>query len=510
MSETIVMGIDIGTSGCKTILVDSKGNLVATEIEGYPLYSPKHGWNEQNPIDWWSSVRTTVQRISLRNRKQMENLKCIGLTGQMHGLVALDKNGEVLRPAILWNDQRTDRQCEMIHEKLGGTDGLLKYTNNRMLPGYTGGKILWLREEEPRNYERVTRLLNPKDYIRYRLTGEFATEVSDASGTGLFDVKNRVWSKQIMEKLDIPFEWLPRCYESPEISGRITDQMAEELGLPKNLPVAGGGGDSVIQTLGTGVIKGDVLMTTIGTAGIISTALEDFSENPGGKLQVFCNVMPSTWHAMGVTLSAGGSMRWARDTLAHSENELSGLLGEDIYEIITREAEVSPPGSGGLIFLPYLSGERCPYTDPHARGAFIGLSMTTTKGSLFRSIMEGVIFSFRDVAEIFTQLGMHFKHIATSGGGAQSNLWRQIHADIFKKKVITVSGSRGGAAYGAAIVAGVGAGVWADFEQASGLLKVETENKPDEKYFSLYDHFYSIYKSYHPLLKESFREMGKY
>jgi len=510
MEEQIVMGIDIGTSGCKTILVNNRGVQVASEIETYPLYSPRHGWNEQNPLDWWSAVKTTVQRIVFNNRELIKNLKCIGLTGQMHGLVALNSKGKVIRPAILWNDQRTGKQCEEVYTRVGGIEKLLSYTNNRMLPGYTGGKILWMREEEPENYEKIKNFLNPKDYIRYRMTGEFATEVSDASGTGLFDVKNRTWSKTLFKKLDIPFEWVPECYESQEISGKISEMASKELGLPPGIPVAGGGGDSVIQTLGTGVITDDVLMTTIGTAGIISTALEDFSENPEGKLQIFCNVMASTWHAMGVTLAAGGSMSWAKGVFAHSEIEVSRLSGEDVYETITREAEHAPPGAGGLIFLPYLSGERCPHTDPDARGAFIGLSTTTTKASLFRSIIEGVIFSFRDVAEIFNQIGMDFEHIATSGGGAQSNLWRQIHADIFKKKVVTVSGSRGGAAYGAAIVAGVGSGIWADFKEASSLLKVETVNNPEQKNFPLYDHYYSVYKSFYPLLKESFSTLNRY
>jgi xylulokinase len=377
-----------------------------------------------------------------------------------------------------------------------------------MLPGYTGGKILWIREHEPSNFERMVKFLNPKDYIRYRLTGEIATEVSDASGTGLFDVRSRTWSLELFERLGIPADLAPACYESTVVSGRLAASVADTLGLSKGLPVAGGGGDSVIQTLGTGVVSSDVLMTTIGTAGIISTALERYRDNPDGLLQIFCNVMPGEWHAMGVTLAAGGALNWAKGVLGGAESEVSRLCGEDVYDLISRESAQSPPGSRGLVFLPYLQGERCPHTDPDARGAFVGLSLTTRKSDLFRSVMEGVIFSFRDVAEIFSSLGMTFSHIATSGGGAQSGLWRQIHADIFKKRVITVSGSRGGAAYGAAIVAGVGLKVWSDFKEAAGVLRVETETEPDPETFALYDRFYALYRELYPLLRESFRGLG--
>lgn len=507
--NSIIIGIDIGTSGCKTILVNEEGKVLDSQIENYPLYSPKHGWFEQNPEDWWNAVKISILKIIKRNRKLVDNFKSMGLSGQMHGLVALDRDLNVIRPCILWNDQRTEAQCKCIYDKTGGIEELLKYTNNKMLPGYTAGKIIWLHDNEPENYKKVFKILNPKDFIRFKLTGEIATEVSDASGTGLFDVKNRNWSDKLLNILSIPLEWLPKCYESPEISGYLKPNVAEELGLPKNLPVAGGGGDSVIQTLGTGIISSNVLMTTIGTAGIISTALETFRENPEGKLQIFCNVIPHSWHAMGVTLAAGGSLRWIRDTLAKEETDVSNLLNKDPYEIISSIAETSSPGSNGLIFLPYLSGERCPYTDPHARGAFIGLSTTTKKSDIYRSVMEGVIFSFRDVTELFDQIGMKYNYIATSGGGAQSNLWRQIHSDIFQKRVITVSGSRGGAAYGAAIVAGVGIGLWKNFNEAISLLKTETINDPVKERLKLYDELYKIYKKFYPLLKESFSEISR-
>ncbi len=507
MNNALLMGIDIGTTGCKTILIDEGGKVVDSELDEYPLYSLKHGWAEQHPHDWWQAVKTTVRKIVHKNTSQIHHLKGIGLSGQMHGLVALDKDKEVIRPAILWNDQRSEPQCQEIYEKVGGIAGLLKYTNNRMLPGYTAGKILWTRENEPENYEKIQKFVNPKDYIRYCLTGEFATEVSDASGTGLFNVEARQWSWDLLSMLDIPHEWVPKCYESTEISGTISEHIAEELGLPKRLPIVGGGGDAVIQTLGTGVISSDVLTTTIGTAGIISTALEEFHANPEGKLQIFCNVMPAKWHVRGVTLAAGDSLRWGKEVFGHSEIEVAKLTGENVYAIISQEAKTSKPGANSMIFLPYLIGERCPYADPKARGAFIGISLMNTKADFFRSILEGVIFSFRDVSEILNTFGKTFMHIRTSGGGAQSELWRQIHADIFKKDVLTVSGSREGTAYGAAIVAGVGLKVWSTFEEAANLLQVETKTEPTDDHYEVYDRLYRLYKTYYQILKPSFDEM---
>ncbi len=508
LSDTL-MGIDIGTSGCKTILVDDRGRVIASELEEYPLFSLRHGWSEQKPEDWWNAVVKTVKRITSKHREEVKNLKGIGLTGQMHGLVALDKDYNVIRPGILWNDQRTEAQCNEIYEKVGGCAELLRYTNNRMLPGYTGGKILWVRENEPENYERIKKVVNPKDYIRYRLTGVIATEVSDASGTGFFDVKNRRWSRELLDMLDIPLDFFPESYESTEVSGSVLNSVADMLGLPGGLSVVGGGGDAVIQGVGTGVVASDTCMTVIGTSGIVSTTLEEYKDNPDGMLQVFCNVVPGTWHAMGVTLSAAGSLKWAKEVFAHGEEEVGRLTGENVYAIIDREATRVPIGSGGVFFLPYLSGERCPYTDPNARGAFIGLTLGTAKGELFRSVMEGVVFSLKDVAEIFREIGMNFDHVATSGGGAQSDVWRQIHADVFKMRVETVSGSREGAAYGAAVVAGVGTGVWSDFKEAASLLKVESVNEPNRNNFDLYDRLYDIYHGFYSQLEESFRKIGE-
>jgi len=503
MPRQLVMGIDVGTSGCKTLLIDETGDVIRRELEENPLSTPQPGWSEQSPEDWWKAVKLTIQRL-LKDFDGVSDIKAIGLSGQMHGLVALDEDGRVLRPSILWNDQRTGKQCQEIHEKAGGVEGVLKLTNNRMLPGYTGGKILWVRENEPQVYEKIRRILNPKDYIRFRLTGEYATEVSDASGTGLFNVRERDWSYRLLELLDIPRDWLPQCYESPEISGKVIQSVASGLGLPAGLPVAGGGGDAVVQTTGTGLVEPGILGTTIGTAGIAAMALDRCYDNPEGKLQVFCNNMPDTWHTMGVTLAAGGSLRWFRDVLGGAEKEVSRWTGEEVYEILGREAAKSEPGSEGLLFLPYLIGERCPHADPQAKGAFVGLTLRHNRCHVLRSVFEGVIFSLRDVTELIKEMGITITQIRTSGGGALSNLWRQIHADVFNSEVVTVSGSGEGGAYGAALVAGAGVGMWSSVEEAAQVVKVETRNAAVPKHTEVYDRLFPVYQGLYSALKESF------
>jgi xylulokinase len=503
MSQQYVIGIDIGTSGCKTLIIDGSGQVVGRAMQEYPLSTPQPGWSEQDPGHWWQAVKATVQQ-ALSAFDHVADIKAIGLSGQMHGLVALDKNCRVLRPAILWNDQRTGRQCREIHDLAGGVEGLLKLTNNRMLPGYTGGKIIWLRQHEPHLYEKLDTILNPKDYIRYRLTGEFATEVSDASGTGLFNVRQRQWSQELLDLLEIPNALLPRCYESPEVSGRLSGEPAAELGLPAGMPVAGGGGDAVIQTTGTGLVEPGILGTTIGTAGIVAMALDKCYDNPDGRLQVFCNNTPDRWHTMGVTLAAGGSLRWVRDMLGGAENEVARWLGEDVYELFSREAAGAKPGSEGLLFLPYLIGERCPYPDPNARGGFIGLTLRHDRRSMLRSVLEGVIFSMRDVARLITDMGLPITQIRTSGGGALSALWRQIHADVFNSEVITVSGSAEGGAYGAALVAGAGVGVWAGVNEAVQVAKAETRTTPIAENFEVYDKLFAVYRKLYGSLKDSF------
>jgi xylulokinase len=507
MAQQFVMGIDIGTSGCKTLIIDDQGKVVGRQTEETPLSTPRPGWSEQNPEDWWEAVKVTVQRV-MKGFDGTKDIKAIGLSGQMHGLVALDKAGAVLRPSILWNDQRTGEQCQQIHDAAGGVEGLLKLTNNRMLPGYTGGKILWVRQNEPDVYEKIKTILNPKDYVRFRLTGEYATEVSDASGTGLFNVRERDWSYRLLDLLDIPKAWLPPCHESPEVSGQVAESVASELGLPAGLPVAGGGGDAVVQTTGTGLVEPGILGTVIGTAGNVTMALDRYCDNPDGKLQVFCNTMPNKWHTMGVTLAAGGSLRWFRDVLGGSEKEISRWTGEDVYDIFSKEASWAEPGSEGLLFLPYLIGERCPHADPMARGAFVGLTLRHDRCHIVRSVLEGVIFSLRDVTELIEEMGIEITQIRTSGGGALSDLWRQIHADVFDSEVLTVSGSSEGGAYGAALVAGAGVGIWPSVEEATRIIDVETKTAPIPEHTKTYVKLFPIYRRLYSALKESFDQVS--
>lgn len=506
MSKEYVIGIDVGTTGCKVLLVDHRGEIVARAVEGYSFHSPHASWAEQDPEDWWQALKKALPQV-MRNIRP-DSIRGIGLCGQMHGLVPLDKKGRIIRPCIMWNDQRSETQCKAVYERVGGTNRLLELTNNSMLPGYTAGKILWVRDEEPKNYERIRVILNPKDYIRFRLTADLATEVSDASGTGLFDVKRRVWCSRLVELLDIPREWLPTCHESREITGRVTHEAAEEIGLKAGIDVVGGGGDAVIQTTGTGVLEPGILGTTIGTAGNVTVALDRFYENPEGRLQVFCNNMPGMWHAMGVTLSAGGSLRWLKDLLEETGRERLGGSEENVYEMLTKEAEQARPGTENLIFLPYLTGERCPHADPNARGAFIGLSLLHKRSHVIRSVLEGVIFSLWDVTQVMREMGVSITQVRASGGGALSPLWRQIHADIFNQTVYTVSGSGEGGAYGAALIAGVGVGVWASVEEALSVLKIETETHPITENVPLYETLYQIYRTLYERLKPTFDEIS--
>ncbi len=509
MTGRYLLGLDIGTSGCKSIIIDDTGKIIKSVINEYSLSTPKAGWAEQNPEHWWQAVVLGIKQLLGENSINSKDIAGVGLSGQMHGLVALDKRGSVLRPAILWNDQRSEQQCREITDRAGGVEALLKLTNNRMLPGYTGSKLLWLKENEPSVFEKMSLFLNPKDYIRYRLTGEKVTEVSDASGTGLFDVKRRVWSKELLSILDIPSGIIPACYESTEISGRINKETADLTGLQEGLSVAGGGGDSVIQTTGMGLIKTGIIGTTIGTAGIVAMGMERFFQNHEGLLQVFCNNTSSSWHAMGVTLNAGGAYRWFRDTFAEGEKLKALETGKDVYTIMEETAAGAKAGSESLLFLPYLIGERCPYIDTSARGAFIGLSLQHTRSDITRSVMEGVVYSLKDVYELISMMGSSISEIRTSGGGSISPLWRQIQADVFQCPVTTVSGSGEGGAFGSALIAGVGVGIWSSVDEALGILKKETETFPDKSKKSLYEDLYSIYHSLYEVLQPVYRELAK-
>ena len=505
-----LIGLDVGTSGAKCIIIDENGKVIASSTQEYPLFTPRPGRAEQNPEDWWQGVVKGLQVIL--NKANVDSSDILGLSysGQMHGLVALDENNEVIRPAILWCDQRTQKQCDWITEKAGGLEKLLSYTNNRMLTGYTGGKILWLRDEEPDNFARMKVFVCPKDYIRYKMTGEVMIDVSDASGTGFFDTKNRVWSDALIEIAGLDKSIFPKAVESTTLAGRVTREVAQLTGLPEGLPCYAGGGDAVIQAVGSGLVKPGILGVVIGTSGNVTMGLDHYEDNPNGDLQMFCGNEPGLYTDFGCTLSAGGSYRWYRDTLCEVAKAQAQQSGENVYDIMGKDAESSVPGANGVIFTPYLSGERCPYPDPNARGSFYGMSLTTTRGDLTRAVMEGVTYSLCQLVDIFGKMTTNEK-VYTSGGGAFSPLWRQMQADIFNLPVFTMSAASEGGAYGAVLVAGVGAGLWKNLNEAVQVIRPETECQPIAENQEGYRKSYELYKKLYPALKDVYAagaEMG--
>lgn len=495
-----IAGIDVGTTGVKCIVINEVGQLISACTENYPLSTPRPGWSEQNPEDWWQATKTAMTRAVKEAGVDPKEIIAVGFSGQMHGLVALDESGGVIRPAILWNDQRTGEECKEIMEAAGGLDRLLGYTNNTMLTGYTGGKIIWLRKSEPENFGRMSSFLMPKDYARFRLTGEKATDVSEASGTGLFDVKNRRWSTDLIKLLDLDRSLFPQTYESDEIAGYVTPDAAAATGLPEGVPVYAGGGDAVIQTTGMGIVKEGTIGLIIGTSGIVSMSLDSFGLNSGGALQYFCNNDRNKWQAFGCQLSSGGSMEWLKKT----------FFKNDSYDEINRLAAANPAGANNLLFLPYLTGERSPYADPNARGVFFGLTITSGMGDIARALMEGVTYGLRDIYELIqlSKKDLAPKEVISSGGGSKSPVWRQIQADIFELPVKTLTGAAEGGAYGAAIVAGVGAGVWKSIEHAADFLAVETVTEPIPENLSRYRALHNIYQELYQDLKGRFGEIS--
>ena len=499
MSKKYLIGLDVGTSGAKCIIADSEGTVVASSTQEYPLYTPKPGWAEQDPKDWWDAVVRGLKVILEKSKVNPADIAGISYSGQMHGLVALDENNEVIRPSILWCDQRTQAQCDWITEKAGGLEKLLTYTNNRMLTGYTGGKILWLRDEEPENFKRMKLFVCPKDYIRFRMTGKLGMDVSEASGTGFFDTKNRRWSDELIAIAGLDKAIFPVAHESIELAGTVTAACAQETGLPEGLNCYYGGGDAVIQTTGAGLVKQGILGVVIGTSGNVSMALDHFEHNPNGDLQMFCGNEPGLWLAFGCTLTSGGAYRWYKDELCEAEAVKAKAEGRNVFDVMGEIAEQSVPGSNGVVFTPYLTGERCPYPDPNARGAFYGLTLGTKKADITRSVMEGVTYSLKQLVDIFGNFAENEK-VYASGGGSVSALWRQMQADIFDLPVYTMSAASEGGAYGAVMVAGVGAGIWKDLGEAVKVIKAETETLPNPANQPAYNKTFKVYeKIYHAL-----------
>lgn len=501
-----LLGIDVGTTGAKALLMDETGAVVAEALTEYPMFTPKPLWAEQNPEDWWRGAVQSIRKVLEQSGTKGEQIACLGLTGQMHGLVLLDGRGDVLRSCIMWNDQRTASQCAEITKEVG-PQRILELTGNPLFPNFTAPKIAWVRQNEPKIFKRVTKVLLPKDYVRYRLTGEFFSEVSDASGTSLFDVGNRQWSDEMLKIFHIPRQWLPQVSESVEATATVSAQAANETGLLQGTPVVGGAGDQAAQAVGSGIVADGMSSVTIGTSGVVFVACKKYLREPEGRLHAFCHAVPGMWHFMGVMLSAGGSFRWYRDTLGELEKASAKNTGANPYDLLTEAAAKIPAGSEGLIFLPYLSGERTPYPDPNARGVFFGLTLRHTKAHLTRSVIEGVTFGLRDSLELVRSLGLHISGIRVSGGGARSALWGQIIADIFNQEILKVNVTQG-AAYGAAILAGVGAGIFNRVEDACDrVIKVvdRTEPGPDAQ---IYTEYYQRYRALYPTLKEEFAKIS--
>jgi xylulokinase len=502
-----LLGIDVGTTGSKALLVDANGDITASATTEYPMFTPHPQWSEQNPTEWWSATVTSIRQVLEQADVTPAQVAGVGLTGQMHGLVLLDAQGEVLRPCIMWNDQRTAAQCAAITQEVGA-ENVLRLTGNPVLPGFTAPKIAWVREHEPEVYGRAAKVLLPKDYARHRLTGGFFSEVSDASGTSLFDVGRRQWSGEMLAALGIPREWLPEVTESPVVSARVSAAAATETGLLEGTPVVGGGGDQAAQAVGTGIINEGVVSATLGTSGVVFAASDTYRLEPEGKLHAFCHAVPGMWHLMGVMLSAAGSFRWYRDTLGDLERAQAEETGKDAYDLLTEAAAEVSPGCEGLLFLPYLTGERTPYPDPNARGVFFGLTLRHGKAHLTRAVLEGVTYGLRDSLELMRALGLSIEQVRASGGGARSPLWRQMLADIFDTEIVTVKVTEG-AAYGAALLAGVGAGVYRDVAEACATAVRVTGRTEPGPAVSTYADFYPRYRALYPALAPEFEAMAE-
>ena len=505
---SVSLGIDIGTSGTKTLAIRETGEILASASAEYPCSYPKPGWSEQDPQLWWDATIETVREVLSKGGLKPEDVKGIGLSGQMHGSVFLDENGDVVRPALLWNDQRTGAECDEIEARAGGREALVKLVANRALTGFTAPKLLWVREHEPRNWERVRTVLLPKDYIRYRLSGTFATEVSDASGTLLLDVANRRWSDELLGKLGLDKSLLPDCFERPEVSSQVGASGAGATGLAAGTPIVGGGGDQPAGAVGNGIVRPGAVSATMGTSGVIFAHTEQVGFDPEGRLQRGCHAVPGAWHVMGVVLAAGGSLQWFRNELGKAEVEAAKAEGVDPYFLLTDEAATVGPGAEGLFFLPYLTGERTPHFDPHARGGWIGLTVRHGRSHLIRAVMEGATFAMRDSLELIREMGAPITQVRLSGGGARNPLWRQIQADIYGQDVCTINAGEG-PAIGAALLALVGSGAYASVPEAcDATIKVVETFPVDRMAKPFYDTAYPIYRELYANLRPSFERMA--
>jgi xylulokinase len=491
------IGIDTSTTATKALLIDENGQVLGVASSEYPYETPQPLWSEQDPALWWHATVESIRQVLAKTSVNAADVKGIGLTGQMHGLVLLDEKGDVLRPSILWNDQRTGPQCDAIRFKLG-REKLIQITGNDALTGFTAPKILWVQEHEPEIWKRARHILLPKDYVRYKLTGEFASDRAGGSGTILFDLAKRDWSPEVLTALDIPAEYLPPTFEGTDVTGTLTPAVANELGLPAGVPVFGGGGDQAASAVGTGAVRAGVVSLSLGTSGVVFATTDGPAIEPEGRLHAFCHSVPGKWHFMGVMLSAAGSLRWHRDTFAPNTD----------YDTLLAPVADIPPGSDGLFFLPYLTGERTPHPDPLARGAFIGLTVRHGFAHLTRAVLEGVSFGLRDGFELMKGAGLKdISQVRVTGGGARSPLWRQILADVLQAEMVTVNTTEG-AAYGAALLAAAGSGAFPSVEAACDATIQVTGTTSPGKNQQFYDEIYPLYRELYPALRPTFNAIA--
>ncbi len=495
---SLFLGLDISTTGAKALLIDQAGDVVSAATTPVSLSTPRPLWSEQDPREWWTGITESIRAALGEAGADGAAVQAIGLTGQMHGLVLLDASGEVLRPAILWNDQRTGPQCDEIRARLGKAR-LIQETGNDALTGFTAPKILWVREHEPETYAQAAHVLLPKDYVRFQLTGDYATDKAGAAGTLLMDVKRRDWSREVLSALEIPPAWLPATHEGPEITGVVSAAAAEATGLVAGTPVVGGGGDQAAQAVGVGAVAPGIVALTLGTSGVVFAATPAPFVEPEGRLHAFCHAVPETWHLMGVMLSAAGSLQWYRDALA----------ADVAFDDLLAPTADLPAGAEGLFFLPYLTGERTPHPDPLARGAFVGLTVRHRRAHMTRAVLEGVAFGLRDGFRLIAEAGLgEIEQVRVSGGGAKSQIWRQILADVLGHELVTVNTTEG-AAYGAAILAGVGVGAWESVPAAcAATVKVVDATEPQPAQVERYAELYPLYRQLYPALKPTFEAVG--
>ncbi len=503
-----LLGIDLGTSGTRSVLFNPDGEVIAAKSAEYPLSQPQNGWAEQDPQDWWEAAIATISHVVRQSGVDPRQIAALGISGQMHGLVMLDEKGQVLRPSIIWADQRTGEECEDI-TRLVGKERLIEITANPALTGFTASKIMWVKKHQPDIYKITRHILLPKDYLRYKLTGDFATEVSDASGMQLLDVPGRQWSQEVLDKLGIARELFARVYESPEVTGHVSEEASRLTGLSQSTLVVGGAGDNAAAAVGTGTVRDGRAFTTVGTSGVIFAHSSRIAIDPKGRVHTFCCAVPGAWHVMGVMQSAGLSKRWIRDTLCQAEIAQAEKLGIDSYDLVDALAAKSPVGSNRLIYLPYLMGERTPHLDPDCRGVFFGLSAMHQRGDLIRAVMEGVSFGLRDSLEILDGMGVKADKMLLTGGGAKSAFWRQLLADVYARPLSLIN-SPEGPALGVAILAGVGAGVYQSVESAcDALVQPGDAIRPDTSKAAVYQRFHRLYQQLYPALKQSWQELAR-